>query len=74
MKIEVSGSASGSIRQRHGSADPDPHPDPYQNVMYPQHCYVPVVQIRDIFNSVSDHPESGYSIFAGYRTYLEPGF
>jgi hypothetical protein len=31
MKIE--GSASGSISQRHGSADPDPH----QNVMYPQH-------------------------------------
>ena len=31
MKIE--GSASGSISQRHGSADPDPH----QNVMDPQH-------------------------------------
>ncbi len=26
---------SGSISQRHGSADPDPH----QNVMDPQHCY-----------------------------------
>jgi hypothetical protein len=25
---------SGSITQRHGSADPDP----YQNVMDPQHC------------------------------------
>ncbi len=25
---------SGSISQRHGSADPDPH----QNVMDPQHC------------------------------------
>jgi hypothetical protein len=34
MKIEGSGSASGSISQRHGSADPDPH----QNVMDPQHC------------------------------------
>jgi hypothetical protein len=38
MKIEGSGSASGSesgsIRQRHGSADPDPH----QNVIDPQHC------------------------------------
>jgi hypothetical protein len=33
MKIE--GSASGSISQRHGSADPDP--DPHQNVMDPQH-------------------------------------
>jgi hypothetical protein len=31
MKVE--GSASGSIIQRHGSADPDPH----QNVMDPQH-------------------------------------
>jgi hypothetical protein len=31
MKIE----GSGSISQRHGSADPDP----YQNVMDPQHCY-----------------------------------
>jgi len=32
MKIE--GSESGSVSQRHGSADPDPH----QNVMDPQHC------------------------------------
>jgi hypothetical protein len=32
MKIEISG--SGSISQRHGSADPDPH----QNVMDPEHC------------------------------------
>jgi hypothetical protein len=31
MKIE--GSESGSISQRHGSADPDP--DPHQNVMDP---------------------------------------
>ncbi len=28
---------SGSISQRHGSADPDPDPDPHQNVMDPQH-------------------------------------
>jgi hypothetical protein len=34
MKIE--GSGSGSISQRHGSADPDPH----QNVIDPQHCFV----------------------------------
>jgi hypothetical protein len=33
MKIE--GSGSGSICQRHGSVDPDPH----QNVMDPQHCF-----------------------------------
>ncbi len=30
-------SASGSISQRHGSANPNPHPDPHQNVMDPQH-------------------------------------
>ncbi len=36
-KIAGSGSASGSgsISQRHGSADPDPH----QNVMDPEHCF-----------------------------------
>ncbi len=28
------GSGAGSINQRYGSADPDP----YQNVMDPQHC------------------------------------
>jgi hypothetical protein len=28
---------SGSISQRYGYADPDP--DPYQNVMDPQHCF-----------------------------------
>jgi hypothetical protein len=33
MKTE--GSASGSVSQRHGSADPDP--DPHQNVMDLQH-------------------------------------
>jgi hypothetical protein len=33
-KIAGSESESGSISQRHGSADPDPH----QNVMDPQHC------------------------------------
>ena len=33
-KIAGSGNESGSISQRHGSADPDP----YQNVMDPQHC------------------------------------
>jgi hypothetical protein len=33
---KIAGSGSESIRQRHGSADPDP--DPPQNVMDPQHC------------------------------------
>jgi hypothetical protein len=37
--IEGCGSASGSIGQRHGSADPDP--DPHRNVMDPQHCFLP---------------------------------
>jgi hypothetical protein len=40
MKKSGSGSESGSISQRHGSADPDPHQnvmDPQQNVMDPQH-------------------------------------
>jgi hypothetical protein len=31
---KIAGSGSGSISQRHGSADPDPH----QNVMDPEHC------------------------------------
>jgi hypothetical protein len=31
-----SGSESGSISQRHGSVDPDPH----QNVMDPEHCFL----------------------------------
>jgi hypothetical protein len=34
-KIAGSGSESGSISQRHGSADPDP--DPHQNVIDPEH-------------------------------------
>jgi hypothetical protein len=33
-KIAGSGPDPGSISQRHGSADPDPH----QNVMDPEHC------------------------------------
>jgi hypothetical protein len=31
----ASGSESGSISQRHGSADPNPH----QNCMDPEHCF-----------------------------------
>jgi hypothetical protein len=31
---------SGSISQKHGSADPNP--DPHQNVMDPQHCFLRV--------------------------------
>jgi hypothetical protein len=36
-KIAGSGSESGSISQRHGSADPDP--DPRHNVMDPEHWF-----------------------------------
>jgi hypothetical protein len=32
------GSGSGSVSQRNGSEDPDPHLDPYQNVTDPEHC------------------------------------
>jgi hypothetical protein len=34
IQVQCCGSESGSINQRRGSADPDPH----QNVMDPQHC------------------------------------
>jgi hypothetical protein len=32
------GSSSGSVSHKYVSEDPDPHPDPYQNVMDPEHC------------------------------------
>ncbi len=35
---KIAGSRSGFISQKHGSADPDP--DPHQNVMDPQHCFL----------------------------------
>jgi hypothetical protein len=34
-----SASRSGSISERHGSADPYPDPDPPQNVLDPQQWY-----------------------------------
>ena len=38
--MKIAGYGSGSISQRHRSADP--HPDPHQNVMDPQHwLYLP---------------------------------
>jgi hypothetical protein len=40
-KIAGSRSRSGSIRQMHGSPDPDP--DPYQNVVDPQHWSEPLL-------------------------------
>jgi hypothetical protein len=35
--LKIAGSRSGSISQRHGSADPDLDSDPHQNVMDPDH-------------------------------------
>jgi hypothetical protein len=46
IKIERSGSASGSISQRHGSADPDP--DPHQNVMDLQHWKLATNKLEQI--------------------------
>ncbi len=42
MKIE----GSGSISQRHGSADPDP--DPHQNVMDPQHYFTGTIVLPKV--------------------------
>jgi hypothetical protein len=43
-KIAGSGYESGSISQRHGSADPDQ--DPHQNVMDPEHWFKPIQNIK----------------------------
>jgi hypothetical protein len=68
MKIEGSGSAYGSISQRHGSADPDPH----QNVVDPQHWLAcryrtPVRQLSSCFMSsvwsLSRSPSSGLPLW-----------
>jgi hypothetical protein len=40
------GSGSGSISQRYGSGDPDPH----QNVTDPQHCFIVYVIVIDQVN------------------------
>ncbi len=36
-------SVTGSVSQRYGSEDP--HPDPYQNVRDPQHCFIHIFSI-----------------------------
>ncbi len=48
MKIAGSASGSGSIIQRHGSADKDP--DPHQNVMDPEYCWKDLHTCRQIKN------------------------
>jgi hypothetical protein len=40
---------SGSICQRHGSADPDQNPNPHQNVMDPEHSEVSVGTFSSVF-------------------------
>ena len=64
MKIEGSGSASGSgsISQRHGSADLNPH----QNVMDPQHWYPGQPNNANPCGSPDAH--HGYIIGAGSMT------
>ncbi len=51
-KIAGSGSAfgseSGSISQRHGSADPYPDPDPPQNDMDPQHAQKSILKLDSL--------------------------
>jgi hypothetical protein len=70
-KIAVSGSesGSGSISQRHGSADPDPDPYSPQNVMNPEHwflvffgcareCWPPLqLPFRDVLIQTRDLPQ-----------------
>jgi hypothetical protein len=40
-------SGSGSVSQRYVSEDPDPHPDPYQNVTDPDHCSKKITKITE---------------------------
>ncbi len=69
-KIAGSESVSGSISQRHGSADPDPDTDPPQNVMDPQHCkkrewtdfIMPIHMYRTCIENICKHRlETGFS-------------
>jgi hypothetical protein len=58
---KIAGFGSGSISQRHGSADPDPH----QNVMDPEHCAtLCITSVQDPHWSQS---VSETSIFASMR-------
>ena len=67
-KIEGSGSASGSISQRHGSADPDP--DPHQNIMDPEHCHADPADQTEC-GSRSTTLTLCISLFAHYFSMLE---
>jgi hypothetical protein len=48
-KIAGSWVGSGSISQRHGSADPDP----YQNFTDPQHCFQKVITTKEVTCGIS---------------------
>jgi hypothetical protein len=51
---------SGSISQRHGSADPDPS----QNVMDPQHC----LKIKERRELKNPYPVAGYVLCTNKTT------
>jgi hypothetical protein len=53
-KIAGSGSESGWISQRHGSADPDP--DPHHNIMDPEHWFLPAFSAAKGVGEGSQHP------------------
>jgi hypothetical protein len=40
---------SGSVSQRLGSANPDPNPDPHQNVIDPQHCFAIIEDSFEVY-------------------------
>ncbi len=59
-----SGSESGSISQRHGSADPDQDPDPPQNVTDPQHGFC-----TWLFSNEINHDESDLQLWVLERNW-----
>jgi hypothetical protein len=56
MKIAESGYESGSISQRHGFADPDPH----QNDMDPQHWMIPYLAEDLLADVPGSHLHGGF--------------
>jgi hypothetical protein len=68
-----SASGSGSISQRHGSADPYPDPDPPQNVMDPQHWYALSIFTGKAEVGVLNEPDSAKPTQLSSHTGL-PGY
>jgi hypothetical protein len=54
-KVAGSASASGSISQKHGSADPDP--DPHQNVIDPEHWFA--MRHKEMSSNLVYEPKCG---------------